>query len=223
MGPDDSYLSYLPLAHSFEQVMQGTSLIYGMKCGFYSGNLLSITSDLEKLKPTAFPSVPSFFNRIYGRIQKKFSGETGLKKKLIDYAVETKLRNLRSGKGLEHPLFDKLIFNKTKEILGGETRAMISGSAPISNDVLDFLKICFITDIANGYGMTEGCGAMASARLFDPESGHIGGPLQNTRVRLRDLPEMGYTTSGWPKRGEMCFKGSSITEGYFNNPEKTEE
>lgn len=86
---------------------------------------------------------------------------------LIDLAVETKLRNLKKGKGLEHPLFDYLIFNKIKDILGGETRAMISGSAPISPDVLDFLRICFSTDIVNGYGMTESCGASTSARMFD--------------------------------------------------------
>lgn len=157
--------------------MQGATLIYGTKCGFYSGNLLSITSDLEKLKPTAFPSVPSFYNRIYGRIQKKFSSETGLKKMLIDYAVETKLRNVRNGKGLEHPLFDRLVFNKTKEILGGEVRVMVSGSAPISTEVLDFLRICFMADIANGYGMTEGCGASTSAMLYDHDVGHVGGPL----------------------------------------------
>lgn len=48
-SPVDSYLSYLPLAHSFEQCLFGCTLIYGMKCGFYSGNLLSLTSDLEVL------------------------------------------------------------------------------------------------------------------------------------------------------------------------------
>lgn len=68
LSPADSYLSYLPMAHSFEQSFFGTCLIYGMRCGFYSGNLLQITSDLEKLKPTIFCSVPSFFNRIYGKI-----------------------------------------------------------------------------------------------------------------------------------------------------------
>lgn len=115
------------------------------------------------------------------------------------------------------------MFSKTREALGGNTLAMISGSAPISKDVLDFLKICFITEIINGYGMTEGCGASTAAKFFDPESGHVGGPLQNTKIRLRDLPEMGYSTNSNPKRGEICFKGASISNGYFDNQEKTDE
>ena len=219
----DCYISYLPLSHSFEQCMQAQSLVYGKKCGFYSGNLLNLTADLERLGPTVFPSVPSFYNRIYGRIMKKFTDTTGFKKKLIDYAVDKKLRNLREGKGHYHWLFDKLVFKKTREILGNNTRVLISGSAPISSEVVDFLRICFMTDMVNGYGMTEGCGASTSQRLFDSESGHVGGPMQNTKVRLRDLPDMGYTTEGWPKRGEICFKGSSISNGYFKNQEKTEE
>jgi long-chain acyl-CoA synthetase len=48
-SPDDAYLSYLPLAHSFEQCLFGCSLIFGTRVGFYSGNLLALTSDLEAL------------------------------------------------------------------------------------------------------------------------------------------------------------------------------
>jgi long-chain acyl-CoA synthetase len=82
------------------------------------------------------------------------------------------MRNLRAGKGTKHGLYDKLVFNKTREILGGEMRAMITGSAPISSDVLDFLRICFINEICNGYGMTEGTGASTCAKQYDPRSGH---------------------------------------------------
>jgi long-chain acyl-CoA synthetase len=170
-----------------------------------------------------FASVPSFWNRIYGKIQKKFSDATGPKKWLIDVAVATKLKNLRAGRGLEHALFDRLVFRKTKEILGGRTRALISGSAPVSADVLDFLKVCFMGDICNGYGMTEGCGASTAAGVGDPTSGHVGGPLRNTKIRLRDLPELGYSSTDTPARGEICFKGASISNGYFCNPEKTAE
>ena len=80
-----------------------------------------------------------------------------------------------------------------------------------------------MTDVVNGYGMTEGCGASTSARLDDYETGHGGGPLPNCKIRLRDLPEMGYTSASNPKRGEICFKGASIGNGYFDNQEKTDE
>lgn len=80
-----------------------------------------------------------------------------------------------------------------------------------------------MTDVVNGYGMTEGCGASTSARLGDYETGHVGGPLPNCKIRLRDLPEMGYTSASNPKRGEICFKGASIGNSYFDNQEKTDE
>lgn len=107
--------------------------------------------------------------------------------------------------------------------MGGELRACVSGSAPISADVIDFLKICFISDVCNGYGMTEGCGASCAALMFDPRSGHVGGPCANTKIRLRDLPELGYMTTDNPRRGEICFQGSSISSSYFMNKEKSDE
>lgn len=147
--------------------MQASSLIYGMRCGFYSGNMLQILNDIEKLKPTIFPSVPSFFNRMHGRISKKFSDEKGIKGKIINHAIKRKLYNLRLGRGFNHWLYDRIIFNKTKEILGNNTRMLISGSAPINREIVDYLKICFLTDLVNGYGMTEGCGASISTRAYD--------------------------------------------------------
>jgi len=64
----DSYCSYLPLAHSFEQAMFGLALNYGLKCGFFGGNILKLTEDIGILRPTLFPSVPRLYNRIYGKI-----------------------------------------------------------------------------------------------------------------------------------------------------------
>lgn len=62
-------------------------------------------------------------------------------------------------------------------LLGGKVRVMITGSAPISADVLDFLKIAFCADICEGYGMTETCAGSLITFLGDPETGHVGGPL----------------------------------------------
>lgn len=100
---------------------------------------------------------------------------------------------------------------------------MITGSAPISGDVLDFLKICFCCDICEGYGMTETSGGSFLTRPGDPKTGHVGGPLQNVKIRLRDIPDMGYFSRNSPPRGEVCFWGPSIMQGYFKNPEKTNE
>jgi len=84
-------------------------------------------------------------------------------------------------------------------------------------------KICFCVPIVEGYGMTESGGGATCSRADDRQSGHVGGPVQNVKIRLRDLPELQYYTTSDPPRGEICFYGSSLTPGYFLNPEKTKE
>jgi len=100
---------------------------------------------------------------------------------------------------------------------------MITGSAPISKDVLDFLKICFCCPIAEGYGMTETSAGSVLTVAGDPLSGHVGGPVANVKIRLKDIPEMNYLSSNNPPEGEVCFWGPSVMKGYFKNPEKTAE
>jgi len=67
---------------------------------------------------------------------------------------------------------------------------MLTGSAPIDGKVLKFLKCCFCVPIIEGYGMTETCAGSLITLPDDPEIGHVGGPLQNVKIRLRDIPEM---------------------------------
>jgi len=141
----------------------------------------------------------------------------------VQKAVDAKLDNYRNGYGLTHSIYDKLVFNKMKAVLGGNVRVMITASAPIAPDVLDFLKICFCVPIVEGYGMTESGGGATCSRADDRQSGHVGGPVQNVKIRLRDLPELQYYTTSDPPRGEICFYGSSLTPGYFMSPEKTKE
>jgi long-chain acyl-CoA synthetase len=81
---------------------------------------------------------------------------------------------------------------------------MATGSAPIDVDVLDFLKICFGCPIIEGYGLTETAGACTFTKTIDPLGGHVGGPLKCSKLRLRDVPEMGYLHTDKPyPRGEV--------------------
>ena len=220
----DTYISYLPCAHSFEQALFAISLCYGMKIGFYGGDpLLLIKEDLPTLKPTLFPSVPRIFNRVYGILQEKVNAITGVKKWLVNNGINTKMENLRRHGTVTHGCYDKVIFKKFKAIFGGNVRCMITGSAPIAKDVLDFLKVCFCSPIMEGYGMTETSGGSFITFVGDPMSGHVGGPLANVKVRLKDVPEMEYYSTSTPPAGEICIQGPSIMQGYFKNPEKTAE
>ena len=143
-------------------------LICGMKCGFYAGNTLKLTEDIGMLAPTLFPSVPRLYNKIYGKIKDGLDGAKGVKGWLANKAVNAKLANLKAGKGFNHGIYDKLVFKKMKALLGGKIRLMITGSAPIAGDVLDFLKICFSAPICEGYGMTETCAGSVITWSSDP-------------------------------------------------------
>ena len=101
---------------------------------------------------------------------------------------------------------------------------MITGSAPIDPQVLDYLKICFSCPVYEGYGLTETSAAACCTIINDPTSGHVGGPLACVKARLLDVPEMSYTSADKPyPRGELCIKGPSVTSGYYKRKDKTDE
>jgi len=223
LGFGDCYISYLPAAHSFEQSIFGMCSLYGMKCGFFSGNVQKITEDIQVLKPTFFPSVPRLYNRIYSKIQAKVKEASGVKGYLLQKAIADKLWYLKNDQGVIHNVYDTVVFSAMKNMLGGNIRLMVTGSAPIAGEVLDFLKICFCCPIFEGYGMTETCAGSVTTFSNDPTTGMVGGPLMHTKVKLRDIPEMNYLSTNTPPKGEIMFYGPGVTKGYFMNPEKTAE
>lgn len=99
---NDSYISYLPAAHAFEQAMQGMSYIYGTAIGFFSGDVTKLTEDCQVLKPTIFPSVPRVYNKLYGVLNAKFKSGTPEEVAKISGVINQKLDALHAGKGFRH-------------------------------------------------------------------------------------------------------------------------
>lgn len=101
---------------------------------------------------------------------------------------------------------------------------MVSGSAPMSPEVMDFLKIAGCCHFIEGYGQTEGTGAEFCSHSLDPLSGHVGGPLPNNEFKLVDVPEMKYFSTdkddlGRPMpRGEICIRGHGVFAEYYKEP-----
>ena len=121
--------------------------------------------------------MPRLYNRIHGKILAGVNEAKGVKGWLVKKAISTKLANFKNGEGLDHCFYDRIVFNKIKAMFGGKVRLMLTGSAPISADVLDFLKVCFCCNILEGYGMTETSAASCVSLEGDPEAGVVGGPL----------------------------------------------
>ena len=113
---------------------------------------MRLKEDLAILKPTFLPSVPRLFNRFYDGMQSKIKELKGVKRYLANKAVNVKIKNLENSGTVTHAVYDKLVFNKFKDVVGGRVKKMVTGSAPISKDILNFLKIAFCCPIYEGYG-----------------------------------------------------------------------
>ena len=120
------------------------AVIFGVRIGYFGGDVQKmIPEDLPTLKPTFFPGVPRLFNKIYGLMQGKMKAVTGCKGWLVQRAIATKIANLNATGEVRHGCYDALVFNKISAVLGGSVRCMLTGSAPLSKDVMDFFKIAF--------------------------------------------------------------------------------
>ena len=222
MVAGEAILSYLPYTHSFEQALFSLSLYIGLRIGYYQGNPLKLVEDCSVLKPHYFFSVPRVYNKIYGALKQRFNSVTGCKKWLLDRGINSKMAALHANGEVRSSCYDMLLFGKAAAMLGGNVRAMLTGSAPIDKQVIDFLKICFSCTIVEGYGLTESAAAGCVMRTEDMVTGHVGGPTEITKFRIKDLPDMNYMTTDKPyPRGELVMTGPVIFKGYFRNPEKT--
>ena len=223
LTPTDCMISYLPLAHCFERVLQAAVYHVGASVGFYRGDVLTLVEDIACLKPTIFPSVPRLFNRIYAKLVQGTLKAPGVKGYLCRQGYSTKLKNLHEGKGLANFFWDKLLFGKVAAVLGGRVRVMVSGSAPISGDVLNFLRLMFSCEILEGYGQTECAAGSTITCLGDYVPSQVGVPLACNEIKLVAVPEMNYLPTDKQPRGEVCIRGSNVMKGYYKDDEKTRE
>ncbi|KAI9386874.1 hypothetical protein POPTR_010G090200v4 [Populus trichocarpa] len=219
----DIFISYLPLAHIYERVNQVMTVYCGVAVGFYQGDNMKLMDDMAALRPTIFCSVPRLYNRIYAGIMNAVKASGGLRERLFNAAYNAKKQALLNGKN-PSPMWDRLVFNKIKDRLGGRVRLIVSGASPLSPDVLEFLRICFGGRIIEGYGMTETTSPISSMDEGDSLNGHVGSPSPSCEVKLVDVPEMNYTSDDKPyPRGEICIRGPIVFQGYYKDEEQTRE
>ncbi|XP_054824239.1 long chain acyl-CoA synthetase 4-like [Prosopis cineraria] len=222
----DVYISYLPLAHIFDRVFEELFIWQGASIGFWRGDVKLLIEDIGELKPSIFCAAPRVLDRIYSGLTQKISAGGFLKKKLFNFAYSYKLKNLKKGlkDGHAAPLFDKLVFNKVKQRLGGNVRLILSGSAPLSMHVESFLRVVSCAYVIQGYGLTESCGGTFAALTSEHAMiGTVGPPMPNVDVCLESVPELGYDALASTPRGEICIKGKTLFLGYHKREDLTNE
>lgn len=217
--PEDISISFLPLAHMFERVVQTVMYNSGARVGFFQGDIRLLPDDMKALRPTVFPVVPRLLNRVYDKVQSE--AQTPFKKWLLNFAVDRKFSEVKQGISRNDSIWDKLIFHKVQETMGGRIRVMVTGAAPISPTVLNFLRAALGCPIFEAYGQTECTAGCTFSMPGDWTSGHVGPPVTCNIVKLADVEEMNYFASNG--EGEVCIKGKNVFKGYLKDPEKTAE
>uniref|UniRef100_A0A1I8I4L2 long-chain-fatty-acid--CoA ligase n=1 Tax=Macrostomum lignano TaxID=282301 RepID=A0A1I8I4L2_9PLAT len=220
MTPEDTYLSYLPLAHMFERCAITMCFLNGMRVGFFRGDVRQLMEDMQALRPTLFCTVPRLLNRMYDRVLAGVSGSV-IKSKLLQMAVDRKTRMLERGIIRRDTMWDKLVFSKVHQLTGGRVRVVITGSAPIGAKVMQFIRAAFGCPVFEGYGQTEATAAVTVTLPGETSLGHVGTPVPCNHVKLVDVPEMGLKASDG--RGEVCVRGANVSSGYFRMDDKTAE
>ncbi|XP_021277516.1 long chain acyl-CoA synthetase 4-like [Herrania umbratica] len=222
----DVYLSYLPLAHIFDRVIEELFISHGASIGFWRGDVKLLVEDIGELKPSIFCAVPRVLDRIYSGLLQKISAGGLLKKKLFDLAYSYKFYNMRKGRnhGEASPICDKIVFSKVKQGLGGRVRLILSGAAPLSAHVEEFLRVVACCHVLQGYGLTESCaGTFVSLPNELSMLGTVGPPVPNVDIRLESVPEMGYDALASTPRGEICIKGKTLFSGYYKREDLSNE
>ncbi len=214
---DDLMLLYLPLAHNFGRLMHLTGPYVGFTLALLPDPLRTAEALLQ-VRPTVLPSVPRVYEKVHSVVLAKFEEETGLKRRIIDWALRVGYRvsSLRQ-RGeriprmleLQRRLADKLVYAKVTERLGGRLRIAISGGAPLGRDIAEFFDALGIT-ILEGYGLTECTSAATVNRVGRYRLGTVGPALPGTELRLGE-------------DGELFIRSPTVFAGYFKDEAATRE
>jgi long-chain acyl-CoA synthetase len=217
IGTDDVILLYLPLAHNFGRCMHLLAGYVGCSIAFCP-DPLRVGEAAQQVKPTVMPSVPRVFEKVHTAVQASFDEATGVKRRLIDWAlgVGRRVSELRQrgepvprGLALQHRLADRLVYSKVKERLGGRLRLPISGGAPLAKEIAEFFHSIDIL-IVEGYGQTE-CTTASNVNMpTNFRFGTVGPAIPRIEVRTAD-------------DGEILVRGPNIFAGYYKDEESTRE
>ncbi|KAG2326062.1 hypothetical protein Bca52824_008790 [Brassica carinata] len=226
MTHEDVYLSFLPLAHILDRMNEEYFFRKGASVGYYHGDLNVLRDDIQELKPTYLAGVPRVFERIHEGIQKALQELNPRRRFIFNALYKHKLSWLN--RGYSHskasPMADLIAFRKIRDKLGGRIRLLISGGAPLSPEIEEFLRVTCCCFVLQGYGLTETLGGTA---LCVPDEmcmlGTVGIPAVYNEIRLEEVAEMGYDPLGENPAGEICIRGKCLFSGYYKNPELTDE
>jgi long-chain acyl-CoA synthetase len=207
-------LLFLPLAHVFARIIQIGCVKSRARMG-HSSDIKNLVADLGEFRPTFILAVPRVFEKVFNTASQRATADG--RGKIFDRAADVAIAWSRALDGAkvplrlraQHALFDRLVYGKLRQALGGCCTYAISGGAPLGDRLGHFYRGIGLV-VLEGYGLTETTAAL-SANLPDATKiGTVGRPLPGTSVRVAD-------------DGELLFKGGQVFAGYWGNETATRE
>jgi long-chain acyl-CoA synthetase len=219
-GEDALSISFLPWAHVFGgHVELNVMMAVGGSVAICSGGD-ELAAELPIVRPTVLYAVPRIWTQLYHDIQRDLAGEAEMSRHMFDDGLRLMQRR-RRGETLKLTeriflnMADKLVISKLKARLGGRLRFAISGAAPLSRDVAEFMHNLGVT-IYEGYGLTESSGSSTTNPADAPHFGSVGKPIRGTTIAIdRSIPNLAEG------EGEIILYGPGVMESYHNAPEAT--
>jgi long-chain acyl-CoA synthetase len=206
-------VSFLPMSHIFER----TGIFFYLYIGasvYFAESLEKIGDNIREVKPHVFNTVPRLLEKIYDKIVAKGNELTGLKKKLFFGALNHGLqyephRNQGWWYNKKLAFYQKLIFSKWQEALGGQVVAVCSGGAALQPRLARIFWAAGIK-VGEAYGLTETSPGITVSYLDAPRFrvGCTGAPLQGVEVKIAE-------------DGEILCKGENVMQGYYKEPQLT--
>ncbi|MBT0608884.1 AMP-dependent synthetase/ligase [Aequorivita echinoideorum] len=208
-------LSFLPVCHIYERMILYMYQYCGVEINF-AESLETISDNLKEVKPDVMTAVPRLLEKVYDKIYGKGAELTGIKKKLFFWAIDLGLKYEPYGQNgwwyeTKLKLANKLIFSKWREALGGNLKAIASGSAALQPRLARVFNAAQIP-VMEGYGLTETSPVVSVNDMRDHgfKIGTVGKPLKETEVKIAE-------------DGEILIKGPQVMCGYYKNQEQTDE
>ena len=208
-------LSFLPVCHIYERMLLYMYQYCGVSIHF-AESLETISDNLKEIHPEVMTAVPRLLEKVYDKIIAKGADLTGVKKKLFFWAVDLGLQWEPYGQNgwvyeTKLKVARKLIFSKWQEALGGNLKAIASGSAALQPRLARVFNAAGCP-VMEGYGLTETSPVVTVNDMRDGgfRIGSVGKALPDTEVKIAE-------------DGEILIKGPQVMQGYYKDPEQTAE
>ena len=215
LSTEDATIAFLPSAHIAQRVVVELLPLRDGACVWFSESLAKLPLELRAVRPTFFLAPPRVWERVFSSISAEIKKRPAAVRKLFYMGVglgSEAARLRQAGKTVPGWMrtslrfFDRVVFRKIRERLGGRMRVAASGAAPLGKDLAEFYAAIGMP-LIEGYGLTEGGVAMFNP-LDRPKAGSIGKLLPGMEARLEE-------------DGELMLRSECLFEGYFRDDVST--